>query len=163
MRRPNDAKRRGMIKGTTPTVRATDLLLALARELLDSVDSVKRTCSKEDGIAYSRAVRHILCTLFAKVVCVISEADPIPVPDAEEPMRRIPMLSDAATAERVSTLMREVSERLASFSDVAQSALSDEAFGSCVLGVGETLTDIMYEVMHPIYERHPALKPESWP
>ena len=134
----------------------------MAGQFLDSIHLVNQTCSTDDATAYTRAVRHILCQLFAKVVCAVSSEDPIPVPQPAKPMRRNPMLANPVTAERVSSMMCEASERLAACLDVGREAMSEEAFKACALGVGEVLADIMYEVLHPIVELHPSLEPEGW-
>ncbi len=150
-----------MTNDPNPPQQMSEVLLDVAGQLLESIHLVKETCPAE-AVAYTRAARHILCQLFAKVVCIVSSADPIPVPDPAKPMRRHPMLANAVTAERVSTMMREASERLAECPELGRGAMSEETFKAFALGVGGVLADIMYEVLHPIFELHPSLEPEGW-
>ena len=77
-------------------------------------------------------------------------------------MRRHPMLANVVTAERVSTTMFEVTQRLADSLDLGRGRMSGETFKACALGVGAVLADIMYEVLYPVFAMHPSLEPKGW-
>jgi hypothetical protein len=62
----------------------------------------------------------------------------------------------------VSEAMLQVSRRLTDSIEVARTAVPKDAFKTYALGVGEALTDIMYEVLNPIFAMHPSIEPKGW-
>jgi hypothetical protein len=72
------------------------------------------------------------------------------------------VISDGNTARQISDLMQDVFCRLdESVTAVRQSCSPEEAAAYCE-AVGKVVCPIVMDVMEPLYERHPELKPANW-
>jgi hypothetical protein len=69
------------------------------------------------------------------------------------------MINDESLAREVSDLMLEYGARLDASLLSMQSKLSDDEFRWYRDAVSRVLTPMLLNVMNPLYERHPALKP----
>ena len=130
-------------------------------QLLESIRLVKETCPPEDAVAYGRGARQILCQV-GKILCFVSSIDPVESPYPEKPLRRDPLVVNIATAQRVSEAMFKVSRRLTESLEIARATLPKDVLKTYAQGIAETLTDIMYEVLNPIFAMHPSIEPKGW-
>ena len=130
-------------------------------QLLESIRLVEETCPHQDAVAYSKGAREVLCHV-GKILCLISTVDPVDSPQPDKPLRRNPLVTNIATAQQVCEAMFQVSRRLTESLEVARTAVPDDTFKEYALGVGEILTDIMYEVLNPIFAMHPSIEPKGW-
>ena len=69
------------------------------------------------------------------------------------------MIKDRVIAESVSKLMLEFGGRLDASIVAAQDNCSEAEFHEYRLAVGKILGDMLLEVMNPLYQQHPDLKP----
>jgi hypothetical protein len=139
-----------------------DTLLGIAEQMHDSLRLARETCTEEDLAAYKHAVTQIMCQVFTKLLVPISEEHPIESPDPEKPFRRHPMIGNVDTAKKISELMFKVSKQLEESLEVARETASAKDFSAYAKGVGTILTDIMYEVLNPVFAKHPGIEPVGW-
>jgi hypothetical protein len=139
----------------------SEVVYEATSQLLESIRLVKETCPHEDAVAYSKGARLVLCHL-GKILCLISSVDPVESPQPDKPIQRNPLVANIATAQQVSEAMFQVSRRLGESIDVARTAVPEDTFKEYARAVGETLTDIMYEVLIPIFATHPSIEPKDW-
>lgn len=139
----------------------SEIMFEATGQLLESIRLVRETCPPEDAVAYSRGARQILCQI-GKILRLVSSMDPVESPQPEKPLRRDPLVANIATAQQVSETMFQVSRRLTESLEVARTAVPKDTFKAYARGVGETLTDIMYEVLNPIFAMHPSIEPKGW-
>ena len=139
----------------------SEIMFEATGQLLESIRLVRETCPPEDAIAFSKGARQILCQL-GKILCLVSSMDPIESSLPDKPLRRNPLVGNMATAQRVAESMFQVSRRLSESLEVARTAVPEDTFKAYAMGVGETLTDIMYEVLNPIFAMHPSIEPKGW-
>jgi len=72
------------------------------------------------------------------------------------------MISNSTLAKEISDLMHDIFQRLdESVASVSQICSPEEA-DEYSKAVGRIVCPIVMEVMEPLYERHPALKPPNW-
>lgn len=64
-------------------------------------------------------------------------------------------------ASDVNNLMLEVTRRLNLSLVEVRKHSSDEEFGTYRRAVGVILSDILFEVLNPLYKEHPSLKPKE--
>jgi hypothetical protein len=67
------------------------------------------------------------------------------------------------TAQQVNALMLEFNERLHHSLWEAKSGMSDEEFTRYRRAVGKILGEMLIEVMNPLYEEYPTLRPAGLP
>jgi len=139
----------------------SEIMFEATGQLLESIRLVRETCPPEDAVAYSRGARQVLCQI-GKLLCLVSSMDPVESPQPEKPFQREPLVANIATAQRVSEAAFQLSRRLTESLEVARAAVPKDAFKAYARGVGETLTDIMYEVLNPIFAMHPSIEPKGW-
>ena len=137
----------------------SEIMYQATGQLLESIRLVKETCPAEDAVAYSKGARQVLSQI-GKILSLISSMDPIESPQPEKPLRRSPVVTNLATAQHVSETVLQVSRRLTDSLDLVRTAVPKDTFKAYALGVGETLTDIMYEVLNPIFAMHPSIEPK---
>jgi len=137
------------------------IIFEVMEQLLKSIRLVNETCPFEDAAAYSKGARHILCQI-GKILCQVSSMDPTESLHPEKLLQRDPLVSEIATAQQVSEIMFQVSRRLTESLELARVDVPKDAFKTYALGIGEALTDIMYEVLNPIFAMHPSIEPKGW-
>jgi hypothetical protein len=72
------------------------------------------------------------------------------------------MISDNEIAQQIDSLMREVFRRIdESLALVKQKCPSDEA-AAYQRATGRIVGPIVMDVLEPLYETHPELKPANW-
>jgi hypothetical protein len=69
------------------------------------------------------------------------------------------MISDEEIAKNVSDLMLEFAARLNASTAVVRDRCPTEEFHKYRRAVGQVMGDMLLEIMNPIYQRHPKLKP----
>lgn len=69
------------------------------------------------------------------------------------------MIRDARTAKEVSDLMIECSGRLDGSIATVRDRCSPEEFAAYRRAVGRILSEMLLEVLNPLYAEHPSLKP----
>ena len=72
------------------------------------------------------------------------------------------MIGNVESARQISELMFSVSKRLSETLDIARPRFSEEEFHKYAMGTGRILADIMYEVLNPIFAKHPSIEPIGW-
>jgi hypothetical protein len=71
------------------------------------------------------------------------------------------MIKDRAIAEHVSKLMLEFGSRLNESVVAVRDSCSDAEFQAYRIAVGKVLGEMLLEVMNPLYQAHPELKPSG--
>lgn len=69
------------------------------------------------------------------------------------------MVEDERIAKQISDLMVEFSHRLDGSIALVMESCSDEEFKAYRTAVSKILVEILFQVMNPLYQRHPGLKP----
>lgn len=69
------------------------------------------------------------------------------------------MFQNKATAEEIARLMTRVGAELDRSIQLVKTTESDTAFREYRNSVSKLLTAMLVEIMNPLYERHPELKP----
>lgn len=72
------------------------------------------------------------------------------------------MVRNESVASDVAQLMLECTTRLDGSVALVQEKCSHEEFNAYRLAVGKVLGEILLEVLNPLYEEHPELKPSGW-
>jgi hypothetical protein len=73
------------------------------------------------------------------------------------------MIQNPDVASQISSLMLEISERVNESMRLVQAECSDEEFKKYRLASGYILGYAYTDVLVPLYEEHPDLKPEEMP
>lgn len=72
------------------------------------------------------------------------------------------MISDNNTAKQVSDLMLKVFGELEGSLDAVKGASSPEEYTQYRKAVGKIACRIVFDVLEPLYDQHPELKPPKW-
>jgi hypothetical protein len=72
------------------------------------------------------------------------------------------MVSDSDAAKRISELMLDMFRRIDESVAVAKTTCSPEDAAAYQKASGRVASSIVMDVLEPLYERHPALKPSNW-
>jgi len=139
----------------------SEVMFEAVGKLLKSVRLVKETCPSEDAAAFNRGARQIICQI-GSLLCLVASMDPTESPQPEKPLRRSPLVTNASSAQKVSEAMFDISRLLTESLEIARNAVPKDTFKEYALGIGGTLTDIMYEVLNPIFAMHPTIEPKGW-
>lgn len=139
----------------------SEIVFESMSELLESIRLVRQTCSPDDAVAYSKGARLIICQM-GKILSHLSSIDPVVSPSPDKPLLRKPLVGNFDTAQRVAENIFQVSRRLTESLGDVRTALPEDQFKAYALGVGEALTEIMYEALNPIFAMHPSIEPKSW-
>ena len=151
-----------MIANTNAAEQTSELLIDVIRELLESLQIVQRSCTIEDIVAYRKASIQVLLKISERLLAPLAAMHPVKSLDPPKPFTRQPMVTDVETAKRVSEIMFEISKRLSESVDVVRSVAPPEEVKAYALGIGHVLTDIMYEVLNPVFARNPSIEPKEW-
>ena len=71
------------------------------------------------------------------------------------------MISDEKIAARVSELFVEFSRRIDQSIALVKETASPEEFSAYRRAAGRVLGEMLLEVMNPLYQKHPGLKPKG--
>ena len=72
------------------------------------------------------------------------------------------MIENPAVAKQLSDLMKDMFNRLSEVSYVVEKECSTEEYKAFVRSIGNITTGIVFDVMEPLYEKHPDLAPSNW-
>jgi hypothetical protein len=72
------------------------------------------------------------------------------------------MISDRKTAKQIKELMLEVDHQLEASLEMVQQRCPAEEFKTYKKAVGRVVCKILSEVIEPLYEKNPELKPPGW-
>ncbi len=72
------------------------------------------------------------------------------------------MITDAKAAKQISDLMWEILRKIEESLDAVKQTCSPEQFTAYHRVVGEIVRPIMFQVLEPLYNDNPALKPAGW-
>ncbi len=72
------------------------------------------------------------------------------------------MISDAKVAGQVSELMLEIFRRVDESVAMVKEACPAEEASAYQKAAGRVACPIVMEVLEPLYEKHPGLKPHNW-
>jgi hypothetical protein len=72
------------------------------------------------------------------------------------------MLSDKVVAEEVAKLVYAAKDTLLESMALVESKCSREEYAAYKRAVGQVVTKMLTEIVEPLYERNPALKPDGW-
>jgi hypothetical protein len=72
------------------------------------------------------------------------------------------MITNAETAKKVSALMLDIFHRLDESIVTVRNNCSSEEAAAYQKAVGRVVGPIVMDVLEPLYEQHPTLKPHNW-
>ncbi len=72
------------------------------------------------------------------------------------------MIENPDTAKQISELMHDVFRRLDESTHLVKSTCSAEDFAVYNKAVGRVLGAVVMDLMEPLYDDNPALKPSNW-
>ncbi len=72
------------------------------------------------------------------------------------------MITDPDVAKQISEVMKEMFERLCESCDVVNERCSAEEHAAYTKATSKIANAIVFDVMEPLYDRHPSLKPANW-
>ncbi len=72
------------------------------------------------------------------------------------------MISEPQTAKQISDLMKEIFDRLVESCNTVEKHCSAEEYTAYKKATARLASDIVFDVMEPLYEKNPNLKPANW-
>jgi len=72
------------------------------------------------------------------------------------------MVDNPAAAKQISDLMKDMFTRLSECSQAVKEQCSPEEYAAFVRSIRNIASGIMFDVMEPLYAKHPVLKPANW-
>ena len=72
------------------------------------------------------------------------------------------MIINPNTAKQISELMQDVFRRLDESTHLVKNTCSAEDLAAYNKGIGRVLGAVVMNVMEPLYESNPTLKPSNW-
>ena len=72
------------------------------------------------------------------------------------------MITNATAAKQVSDLMAEIGDRLMDSLAAAKDSCSPEEYREYHAAVGKVMGSILINVLEPLYNANPELKPAGW-
>jgi hypothetical protein len=72
------------------------------------------------------------------------------------------MVSDSNTAKKISDLISEIERQLAGSLETVQQRCPQEEYRAYKKAVGRVVGALLFEILEPLYEKNPALKPPGW-
>ncbi len=72
------------------------------------------------------------------------------------------MISDASIAKRVSELMYDFQLKLQESLEIVKLACPPEEHAAYKTAIGKVVSRIVFDVLEPLYDRNPTLKPPQW-
>lgn len=69
------------------------------------------------------------------------------------------MIQQKSVAAEISQLMIDYGAKLDASVTLVKAQCSNEEFGAYRKAVGKVMADMLFEIMNPLYEKHPDLKP----
>jgi hypothetical protein len=72
------------------------------------------------------------------------------------------MIANADVARRISELVLDGYQRIEQSMKVAEENSTPEQFAAYKRAVGKVTATILFEILEPLYEQNPTLKPDGW-
>jgi hypothetical protein len=72
------------------------------------------------------------------------------------------MIDDPKIAKEVSDLMMDLFTRLSYSCEMVRQGCSEQEYKSYIKSTSKVACRIVFDVMEPLYARHPGLKPPNW-
>ena len=72
------------------------------------------------------------------------------------------MIENPEVAKQISGLMTEMFTRLSDSCDSVKRQCSEQEYKACSRSTARIAGAIVMDVMEPLYEKHPHLKPRNW-
>ena len=72
------------------------------------------------------------------------------------------MIGDASTAKRVSELMYDFQLKIQESLEAVKRACPPEEYATYKEAIGKVASRIVFDVLEPLYDQHPNLKPPEW-
>lgn len=72
------------------------------------------------------------------------------------------MVSDPDVAKQISELMIEIERRVAKSLTIVNERCSPEEYKAYKKATGKVVSSIVFDIIEPLYEKHPELKPPDW-
>jgi hypothetical protein len=72
------------------------------------------------------------------------------------------MISNPDVAKQISDLMQDIFQRLDESAAMVRSSCQTEEAATYQKAVGRVVGPILFEVLEPLYQKHPTLKPANW-
>ncbi|PYX97667.1 MAG: hypothetical protein DMG71_02420 [Acidobacteria bacterium] len=72
------------------------------------------------------------------------------------------MIRNADTAKHVSDLMHDIFRRIDESTQLVKKTCSAEEFAAYNKAIGRVLGAVVMDVMEPLYDQNPTLKPDNW-
>ena len=72
------------------------------------------------------------------------------------------MISDSETAKYIRELMLEIDRQLEDSMRMVERTCSREEYAAYKKAIGKVVNRIVFDVIEPLYEKHPTLKPPGW-
>jgi hypothetical protein len=72
------------------------------------------------------------------------------------------MIENVAVAKQITELMTDIFNRLCGTCEIVREQCSPEEHKAYLKATSRIACGIVFDVMEPLYERHPELKPANW-
>ena len=72
------------------------------------------------------------------------------------------MVSNPEIAKQISELMIEIERQVAKSLTIVNDKCSPEEYKAYKKATGKVVSAIVFDVVEPLYEKHPKLKPPDW-
>ena len=72
------------------------------------------------------------------------------------------MIDDPVVAKQISDLMKDMFDRISECSRAVEQQCSPEEHKEFVRSIGNITWGIVFDVMEPLYAKHPDLAPSNW-
>ena len=73
------------------------------------------------------------------------------------------MIEDPSTAKQVCDVMMEMFNRLSDSCELVRRTCSPEEYSAYKKATAAVAGGIVFDVIEPLYQKHPELKPANWP
>lgn len=72
------------------------------------------------------------------------------------------MISDLEIAKQIKSTLLNVSDSLNESLELVRARCSQQEYEAYKEAVGKVMTRLLFDVVEPLYERNPSLKPPGW-
>jgi hypothetical protein len=72
------------------------------------------------------------------------------------------MVLDPAVAREISDLMIEIERQIGKSLESVNERCSPEEYKAYKKATGKVISTIVFDIVEPLYEEHPTLKPPNW-
>ncbi len=81
----------------------------------------------------------------------------------QAPSGEISVIEDSNTAKQVHDVMMEMFNKLTDSCELVRKTCSPEEYSAYKKATAALAGAIVFDVIEPLYQKHPALKPANWP